>query len=287
MQFQITSVGLAAAFAASNNGPEIRIGQFAVGSASGYVPLVTDAALRGVELHRASPTNYRVLAADTCEFTVRMDENVGSWQFGEVSLYLVTGELFALGTLQRPQWKVAYPDADYNRYNVKIRLTINGGIPKIELVVQTIVAGVIVELPSVNDLPWLLDAQTNAYLCHSRDEQGNEALATLGEDRWTIHSHMRRRFRGNIVARNASGTQLTGTGISLTDSTQGRYLVQILSGAAKGAVREVTSLNVHQVNWVLPETNMAVGDQFELLQSSTGGESSGGDDAFFYSMLRK
>jgi hypothetical protein len=285
MQFQITSVGLAAAFAASNNGPEIKIGQFAVGSGVGYVPLVTDSALRGVELHRDTPTNYRVIGSDTCEFTIRMSETVGTWQFGEIGLYLVTGELFALGTLQRPQWKVAYPDADFNRYNVRIRLTINGAIPKIELVVQNITVGLILEVPTVDDLPLLVNAQGNAYLCHSRDEQGNEAFATLGDNRWTVHSHMRRRYRGAVTAVNSFGTQVTGTGIGLTDATLGRYLIQFLSGSAKGAVRRIASLNVNQVNWTLPETNIAVGDQFELLQSSTGGESSGGDEAFFYSLL--
>lgn len=285
MQFQITGAGLAAAFAASNSGPEIKIGQYAVGSGVGYSPLVTDVALRGVELHRASPTNYSVLDDNTCEFTIRMSENIGTWQFGEIGLYLVSGELFALGVLQRPQWKVAYPDADYNRYNVKIRLILNGVIPKIELVVQTITAGVIVELPSVDNLPWLQDAQTNAYLCHSRDESGNEALATLGSNRWTINSHMRRRYTGVIAAKNTAGTQLSAAGIGLTDATAGRYLVQILSGAAKGAVRRVSSLNVNQVNWALPETNLVLGDQFEILQSNAGGESSGGDDAFFYSIM--
>jgi hypothetical protein len=101
-----------------------------------------------------------------------MDETVGTWQFGEVGLYLTDGTLFALGALQRPQWKAAFPDRDFNRYNVKIRLILNGAIPKIELVTQTIVAGVIWELPSVDDLPVLLDAQTNVYLCHSKDENG-------------------------------------------------------------------------------------------------------------------
>lgn len=285
MKFQITSAGFAAAFAASNQGPEIRIGQFRVGAGVGYTPAVTDTALHGALLHTGTPIGYRVLDPNTCEFTIRMDETVGTWQFGEIGLYLLDGTLFALGALQRPQWKAAFPDRDFNRYNVKIRLVINGAIPKIELVVQQITAGVIWELPSVDDLPAIEDAQTNVYLCHSQDENGNDALCTMGDNRWTINTHLRRRIVGTITAVNNTGTQVTSPSITLSDTTPGRYLVQFTSGAAKGLVRRVTSMNANRANWLTPEQNVAVGDTFEILQDSASADGSGGDDAFFYSLL--
>jgi hypothetical protein len=285
MKFQITSAGFAAAFAASNQGPEIRIGQFRVGAGVGYTPAVTDTALRGALLHTGTPIGYRVLDPNTCEFTIRMDETVGTWQFGEIGLYLLDGTLFALGSLQRPQWKAAFPDRDFNRYNVRIRLVLNGVIPTIELVVQQITAGVIWELPSVDDLPLIEDAQTNVYLCHSQDENGNDALCTVGENRWTINTHLKRKLVGTITAVNATGTQFTSPAIILSDSTAGRYLVQFTSGAAKGLVRRVSSMNTNQVNWVAPEQNIAVGDTFEILQGSASADGGGGDDAFFYSLL--
>lgn len=287
MKFQITSAGFAAAFAASNQGPEIRIGEFRIGAGVGYSPAVTDTALHGAELFTGTPTGYRVIDPNTCEFTIRMDETVGTWQFGEVGLYLVDGTLFALGALQRPQWKAAYPDRDFNRYNVKIRLIINGAIPKIELVVQQITAGVIWELPSVDYLPMLLDAQTNVYLCHSQDENGNDALCTMGDNRWTINTHLRRQASGVITAVNLAGTQLSSSVIVLADSTPGRYLIQFTSGAAKGLVREVSSLSFGQATWLTPEVNVAAGDTFELLQSNSSSDTSGGDDAFFFSLLGK
>lgn len=287
MRFQITSAGFAAAFAASNQGPEIRINQFRVGSGVGYSPAVTDTALHGATLHTGTPIGYRVLDPNTCEFTIRMDETVGTWQFGEIGLYLVDGTLFALGALQRPQWKAAFPDRDFNRYNVKIRLILNGAIPKIELVVQQITAGVIWELPSVDDLPMLLDAQTNVYLCHSQDENGNDALCTMGENRWTINTHLKRRFVGVVGSVNSLGTILTASQMSISDNVAGRYVVQFLSGNAKGLVRRVSALNgaLGTVSWITPEVNVVAGDTFEILQSNTGGDSGGGDDAFFYSLL--
>ena len=284
MKFQITRAGFAAAFAASNQGPLIRIGQFRIGAGFGYSPAESDTALHGAELYTGAPIGYRVIDPNTCEFTIRMDETVGTWQFGEVGLYLTDGTLFALGALQRPQWKAAFPDRDFNRYNVKIRLILNGAIPKIELVTQTIVAGVIWELPSVDDLPVLLDAQTNVYLCHSKDENGNDALCTKGDDRWTINTHMRRKFTGSIVSVNARWTQLNSPVLNVSDDTAGRYLVQFTSGQNKGAVRRLTRINNGVAEWQTPLMTLAPGDQFEILQSATA-RNDGGDDAFFYSLM--
>lgn len=287
MRFQITSAGFAAAFNASNQspgmGPAIKIGKFRIGSAYGYDPVVSDDKLRGAELYQGTPIGYRVIDANTAEFTIRLDETVGTWQFGEISLELVDGTVFALGALQRPQWKAAYPDRDFNRYNVKIRLILNGAIPKIELVVQQIVAGTIWELPSVDHLPLLLDAQTNVYLCHSKDENGNDALCTKGDDRWTISTHLRKRLSGTITQVNRVGTQFNSPVISVTDSTQGRYLVQFLSGTLKGTVRRVRSVSAGQIVLLTPEMNMRPGDTFELLQSLTAVD--GSDDAFFYGLM--
>lgn len=287
MRFQITSAGFAAAFNASNQsagvGPAIKIGKFRIGSAYGYDPLVTDDKLRGAELYSGVPIGYRVVDANTAEFTIRLDETVGTWQFGEISLELVDGTVFALGALQRPQWKAAYPDRDYNRYNVKVRLILNGAIPRIELVVQTLVAGTIWELPSVDDLPLLADAQTNVYLCHSKDENGNDALCTKSDARWTVSTHPRKRLSGTISSVNASGTQFSSPVVGMTDSTQGRYLVQFLNGALKGTVRQVRSLSAGTVVLLKPEMNIRAGDSFELLQSLTAVD--GSDDAFFYGLM--
>jgi Phage tail-collar fibre protein len=283
MQFEITNTGYAAAFAASNQGPAIKIAAFAIGAGVGYVPLVTDTSLRGIELYRSTPSAYQVLDDNSCEFTLRMDETVGSWQFGEVALLFADGTVFAIGTLQRPQWKVAYPDADFNRYNVKVRLVLSGAIPKIELVATTLVAGVIWELPSVDKLPLAADAQTNAYLCHSTDDNGNDALSTLGSRGWTIASHMRRVARGTLTSKLAGGFGCSASGLVFNDVIPGKYLIQFISGTAKGSVRSIISMGGGQCTWSLPELNSTVGTQYELLQSNSGGDA--GDAAFFYSLM--
>lgn len=283
MQFQVTNAGLAAAFAASNNGPAIRIGVYKIGAGFGYVPGVLDTALHGDELHSDSPTAYKVLDANTSEFTIRMNQTVGTWAFGEVGLYLVTGELFALGSLTRPQWKVAYPDRDYNLYEVKIRLTLNGVIPKIELVVEELTLGLIQELPSVDYLPLIAETLNNAFICHSKDARGNEAFATVGDNRWTIHSHMGVAYTGAITDKNVNGTEVEAVGLTLEMATPGKYLIQFLSGSAKGATRQVLTTENGKVGWALPELNSQIGDTFEILHSKSEGDSS--DDAFFYSLL--
>jgi hypothetical protein len=288
MRFQITSAGFAAAFAASNQGPLIRINQFIVGSGSGYEPMAFDSALRGTLLYTGTPVGYRVIDPNTCEFSLRIDETQGTWQFGEIGLKLVDGTLFALGTLQRPQWKVAYPDADFNRYNVKIRLVLNGAIPKIEFVVENIVAGIIQELPSIDDLPVVAESETNAYLCHSRDPLDNETLATLGSNRWTLTNYLSRRDVGTVVAMNTNRLGMTvAIPRSLATASPGQYAVQFLSGASIGAVRRVTAVaGGNNISWATPESNAVSGDLFELLVAEgTGGTGGGEDDAFFFSLI--
>lgn len=287
MRFQITGAGFAAAFAASNQGPEILIDQFRVGSGFGYVPNPSSEALSGTTLYTGTPDGYRVIDQNTCEFSLRIDESQGTWQFGEIGLYLVDGTLFALGVLQRPQWKVAYPDADFNRYNVKIRLVLNGAIPKIELVVQSIVAGIIQELPSIDNLPPVADAPTNAYLCHSSDDAGNETIATRGDTRWTLSNYLSRRTVGVVGSVGTARTSMVASAASVgAGAVPGQYAIQFLSGASRGVVRRVTDITGSVVTWSTPESNIVTGDTFELLVTGSGGGSGGSsDDAFFFSLI--
>ena len=288
MRFQITSAGYAAAFAQSNQGPEIRISKFRVGAAFGYSPQVIDDALHGATLYTGASSGYRILGTNQAEFSIIMEENVGSFEFGEIGLYLPDDTLFALGTLQKPQYKVAYPDADFNRYHVRIRLTLNDVIPKIELVVNQLVAGSIWELDSVELLPLPDVAMTNAYLCHSKDANGNDALATLNPITkvWTVHSHMRRVEVGTVAALNSSATQVTGgTGkLRQSDYAVGRYLFQVTSGPNSGQIRQVTNLGGGTAAWTMP-LSVSPGDTYELLRDSEDNTGAAEDAAFFYSLL--
>lgn len=284
MQFQITEAGFTAAFAASNNGPSIRITEFKIGGGFNYVPAASDVALHGEVLHVGQPNAYRVLDAHTAEFTLRMDETIGSWQFGEVGLYMQDGTLFALASLEHQQWKIAYPGTDFNRFNVKVRLVLNGAIPKLDLVVQHITAGIIWELPSVDDLPLIDDAESNVFLCHSKDDTGNEALCTKGSDRWTIGSHMKRVFVGTVSA--VGLMEISSVAFTEASDVDGKYLVQFTSGAAKSAVRRVIIISEGRATFLRPEPSVQIGDTFELLESgAAGGGDSGGDSGFFYSLM--
>ena len=282
MDFKITDVGIAAALNASSEGPWVRISSFKVGSSFNYTPSSTQTELKGTILHEGPPIAYQVVDGTSCEFTLELNETVGTWQFGEIGIYMYSGELFAVGTLKRPQWKVAYPDTDFNTYRIKVRIYLSDGLPKIELVATTLVAGIIYELPSVEDLPLPLDALTNAYLCHSQDNHGNDGLCTLGEDRfrWTIHSHLPKVFEGKVQAVGADKKSLTNDGISKKVPTNsyedGKYLVQWLSGKARGQVRRVLGVHDNTINWGRPEHNYAVGDNFEILASTVSAMTSGG-----------
>lgn len=284
MQFQITGAGFAAAFAAQNNGPSIKITEFKIGGGFNYTPQSSDIALHGDTLYVGTPTAYRVIDQNTAEYTLRMDETVGSWQFGEIGLYLQDGTLFAVAALQHKQWKIAYPGTDFNRFKIKVRLVMNGVIPKLELVVQHITAGIIWELPSVDDLPLTDDAPTNVYLCHSRDDMNNEALCTKSADRWTITTHPKRRLVGRVDAVGIGHLDITASELVFNSSVTGKYLIQFTSGLANTAVRRVANIVAGKAVFVTAEPGIAVGDTFELLESHSGGADAE-DTAFFFSIL--
>lgn len=284
MQFQITGAGFAAAFAAQNNGPSIKITEFKIGGGFNYTPQSDDVALHGNILYVGTPSAYRVIDQNTAEYSLRMDETIGSWQFGEVGLYLQDGTLFALAALEHKQWKIAYPGTDFNRFNIKVRLVLNGVIPKLELVVQQITAGIIWELPSVDDLPLTDDAQTNVYLCHSQDDCGNEPLCTKSTERWTISTHMRRRVVGVVTAVSVGHNEITSPSLVFNSSVTGRYLVQFTSGLAKTSVRRVANISNSKALFITAEPGISIGDTFEILESVTGG-SDAEDAAFFFSIM--
>jgi hypothetical protein len=285
MKFQITSAGFAAAFAASNQGPRIEIDEFRIGAAFGYEPVPGDEGIRGVMLHTGVPVGYKVLDANTAEFLLTMDENVGTFNFGEIGLYM-DGVLLALGALQLPQQKIAYPNSDFNRYKVKVRIVLTGVQPIVTLAVEELTLGVIYELPSVEYLERPAAAGSNIYLCHSADEVDNHALCVQSGTRWTISSHTNRAAVGSVSAVDGTGHYIDIVQASLPLAiVPGRYLVQFLSGIAQGQVRILDAFASGRVSWLMPILGVAVGDDFEIIQSNVSVRSDASDEAFFYSLL--
>lgn len=288
MKFQITAAGLAAAFAASNNGPKLEVVKFQVGDGFGYEPSAAETGgIHGALLYEGTPTGYLVIDDDTCEYTLLMDESIGTFLFGEVALIMPGGATLALGALQEATKKIAYPNQDFNRFKIKVRLQLTGITPVITWVVENLTTGVIVELPTVEHLVNPLDADVNAYICHSSDEIGNDPVCTASTGRWHISTHQHLKFSGTVTSVASDGKSIVSTVITAaSEFPLGRYLIQFKSGVLIGTLRIVSNLTANGANWITPVSGLFAGDEFEILQSNTS-FSSDDSDALFFALLMK
>lgn len=103
--FVITNTGLERAAQANKQGVSLTIAKFVVGSAFGYTPLASDTKIHGDYLYENTPLSFKYVGNRTIQITCSIPEEVGPFSWGEVGLYLDSGELFALASLPKPQNK--------------------------------------------------------------------------------------------------------------------------------------------------------------------------------------
>lgn len=108
----ITDVGLDRAAQANEKGVSITIGKFVLGSAYGYTPLVSDTKIHGDYLYESNPVDYKYVGDKTVRITCTVPQEIGPFQWGEVGIYLDTGELFALIALPQLQSKYSSIEND-------------------------------------------------------------------------------------------------------------------------------------------------------------------------------
>lgn len=278
MDFVITSAGLTA----SQSAPDLnlRVSEFRVGAAYGFDPLVTDTDIHGDLLYTGVPSSRKLVAPGTTEFELIISEAAGDWQFGNVGLYLEDGTLLALGALHRQQWKIAYPNKDFNRFCITVRLVFVPGLVSVELVANTIVAGTVWELPSVDLLPRIPKPASNIYLCHSLDPNGNPALCIAGETKWGLSSYPSRINTG-VVLSVSSTSSISSPVFATLPFIQDGLAVQFLNNGCASIVRKITGISNNTATLSSPVLDIKVGTRFEILSSQSGNDS---DLAFFYSL---
>lgn len=139
-QFIITSVGMAAASAATPTGPWVNIVEFRIGSDYSTEATVYDTGLIGTELYAGPPASYVMLDTDTIGIRCELPAALGPFEFGEIGLYMPDGVLFARASLSVPQHKMtgsAFGTPNTWRFTAVIKFTqapalfniITGGAP--------------------------------------------------------------------------------------------------------------------------------------------------------------
>lgn len=272
--FVLTDAGMAAASHAQQGGPKINVTTVKLGSAVGYLPTVADTGLRGTQLYSGPITDYRVDNQNQVSYTIRLDQNVGDFSFGECGLYLADGTLFALAALDKVQEKVtAKLSTPGNVVSFIARLLLTNIAPVINFTSQVLANAKIIEVPNLESLTLATDLNSpNAFSVQSGDDAGNAILAlrqsTIGLWGFTTHR--------NVIIEGECGAGTNDTTIASADIANilvnkvigGKYIIQITSGARQSYCRYIDSSTVNQAIFAsLGGVAPAEGDTFQVYQS--------------------
>lgn len=265
--FVITQAGLTAAQAASPTGPYVNITEFRVGAGYNYTPALGDTALHGATLHSGVPFSYNIISADTLDILLVMDTDIGTFNFGEIGLYMPGGVLFALAAFSSLQEKTkAIGDQIGSRWTFHTLLRL-AQAPSIIQVNTTNSANLLevadwsLVLPPADML-----SDSNAIVVHTPDPYGNHPLAVKSsDDSWSILSYPRL-ATGTITA-STTGSFTSGVFSTIPPRTYSPnlYLARFVD---TGLIRPITALSGN-IATIAPTLSPAPTGDVEILCAIT------------------
>jgi hypothetical protein len=224
-------------------------------------------------LHEDTISNYHVEGQNTVSYSCRMDETIGDFSYGEVGLYLDDGTLFALASLDTAQPKVKSAGlSPGNSVEIIAKLSFTNLPGLIDFTVLAITEAKALELVSVDLLDAPIFSNSNFYLCHSGDDEGNPVLAIRDNNyKWRFSTHKHVLIYGAVDNTGASTvSQVYSADVStlVTGAVAGRYIIQFTTGAWRGLARNIDSSVENMVHWATPLGGAPnEGDEFEIYVS--------------------
>ncbi len=246
LQFVITNAGLQAVANAQGGGPAVNITSFQVGTAYNYSPTASMTSLQGTSLYSGLATGYSVDSLNQVTYILKMDQTVGTFNFGEVGLYLSSGTLFALASFASLQEKVAASSSNAgNLVTLVSRLLLTGIAPTISFTNVSLQNAILLEVSVPDGLPVPNAANSsNVYSVQSGDDTSRPIIAIreTAASQWGFNTHVP--YLSGTVSSVASTTQTNISAINATqfDFATNRFLVQFTSGQNAGSVRAVASI---------------------------------------------
>ena len=234
----IVNSGLQAAKRANLNGLKLRVRSFKLGKASGYEANSNTVGLRDEE----NPVAAGALSVSAKGNIVNVGVNLisaDSYNFGEVGIYLETGELFAIAVYPETKNKSA---TDRFTFTIKISLNREGASIAFELTEHK-------NVPEISDyhlLPSPRVPGSNFFLVGKENDYGESGIVYKHPDnnKWVIENYSNVVQTGNVDTVVQTGNVDTAFKDSNADAPM-RYdpqhtaLVQFTSGAAAGQVRRL------------------------------------------------
>lgn len=239
--FVITDVGLERAATANEKGIALTIGRFAVGSAYGYEPSTKDLKIHGDTLYTNNPVSYKYVGQRTLQITCTIPANVGPFAWGEVGLYLDSGELFALAALPKPQNKYSSIESEIaSSVTFNCYLTIAYNTVSIEIDYGDNPLSIVEILDgykwSTVRLPSEVGTGISEMIVHEASPLGDSTLLIRSsEDKWTIASTYTPLFANEIPT--ASTQQYLDFAINdvittaLVTDAKSKYVAQFPDGS--------------------------------------------------------
>ncbi len=271
LQFVITNAGLQAIANAQNNGPAVNVTKFAVGSAYGYTASSNMVGLQGTTLYSAAIQGYKVDSLNQVSFILVMDQTVGTFNYGEVGIFLADGTCFAIADFAQLQEKIAASSSNGgNKVILTARLLLSGIAPTISFTNYTYATAELVEVQLPDGLPVPNAANsTDIYSVQSGDETGRPTLAVRETSAalWGFSTHLP--FLGGSCTSAGTATQTNCSAITASqfDFVANRYLIQWTSGANKGVVRAVSTVQNGAVTYNATNLTPSLGDSFVIYKS--------------------
>lgn len=259
--FKITNAGLAAASSATPTGPYINIAQFKVGSGVNYAPTGNETGLQGTTLYTGVPTSFSIVDTDTIECLLIMDQTVGPFNFGEIGIYLSTGQLFALSVFTTLQEKLnLVGNQAGTRWIIRARLRL-AQLPAV-CTVTIINSMQLLELPSWPALsaPVNMINPANAAIIHEENMSGDSLLVIRDNDyEWSVLGY------NEVLQETTTTSGVTFTPTSVTSpgianlglelpQTNSRYLIKFPNGLIRKIVSQPNATTLVWTPATIPGT---------------------------------
>jgi len=307
--FLITTVGLGAYTAAGGMGPKVDITRFRVGPdsvAEGYTPSVGDIDIPtpftsgyGLPTNGYLPiVNYQILSDSEVAYTLRMDQSIGTFDFGSMALYQETAPLtyvcvavYAFPSRIKKQILTMIDAGNVIEVTATLSLT-NIATLSISILPVSVVNANIQVINSPDVLPTPALAPVNAYVINGTgspyglDTDGNSIFAYKNDNTyWTFSTHLHEIYSTGLVD-SSTTTQLTDLSLNNTlvsGFALGMYILVFTNNGYEGVVRMVTAAGTDTLDWFSPMTAPPAGTTFKVYIANVnwgGSGSAGGDNVF-------
>jgi hypothetical protein len=261
-QLTVTQVGIDAINAVGANGPKVDVTQYKLGSSFNYTPNTGQTALNGTELYTGTSVSYAAVSNQNFVYTLAIPDTVGDFEFGEVGLYLSTGELFAVATYVNKIQKFA-TDGQVVGNVILLDLpgTLANSTPNITF--QSFVAA----------LPLVPEIGTVELMASPASTASNLVHITGDDDVWSM-----RKKPGSLIwwpdnhtkiltSTVASSTENAISAAAITPKAGGIFRVQFTSGVHAGLWRTLNAVSTGQASWSTALTPAPVaGVSFNIYQ---------------------